>query len=139
MNASEVRGVVVVVVRDGRCLLIRRAAWVGVPGAGCFVGGAIEAGEAEADAVVREFREELGGAVRPLRRIWEYARPDGTLRLYWWLADLASDELRANPTEVAEWRWCRRDEIEALPNVLESNRAFLAAIGPELLGPPPGR
>lgn len=138
MNASEVRGVVVVVVRDGRCLLIRRAARVVVPGAWCFVGGAIEAGETEADAVVREFREELGGAVRPLRRIWEYARPDGTLRLYWWLADLVGDELRANAAEVAEWRWCRREEIEGLPNVLESNRAFLAAIGPELLGPPPG-
>ncbi len=29
---------------------------------------------------------QVGGEVRPLRRVWEYTRPDGRLRLFWWLA-----------------------------------------------------
>ena len=54
-------GVVVVVRQDGRYLMIRRAAGVPVPGAWCFVGGAIEPGESQADTAAREFREEVGG------------------------------------------------------------------------------
>ncbi len=125
---ADVRcGVVVVVRRDETYLVIRRAAHVPAPGAWCFVGGAIEAGESEAAAVVREFQEEVGATVRPLRRIWEYLRPDGSLRLAWWLADLdpPDAELWPNPAEVAELRWLRPAEIECLPGLLDSNRDFL--------------
>ena len=121
-------GVVVVVQRGGRLLVIRRAAGVIVPGAWCFVGGAIEPGETEEQAVVREFHEEVGGHVRPLNRVWEYLRPDGKLRLFWWRAELIDDDLHANAAEVAELRWCTPDEIEALPGLLESNREFLRLI-----------
>jgi len=133
-------GVVVVVRRDGRYLMIRRAPCVIVPGAWCFVGGAVEQGESQEQAVVREFQEEVNGQVRPLRRVWEYTRPDGMLRLYWWLADLLDDRLEPNPAEVAEIRWCTPDEIDDLPHVLESNRTFLASIGRRLIhadGPNP--
>jgi 8-oxo-dGTP pyrophosphatase MutT (NUDIX family) len=131
---AMVRGVVVVVRRDGRFLLIRRGPGVIVPDAWCFVGGAIEAGESEEGAVVREFREELGGSVRPVRRIWEWDRPDGKLRLYWWLAELTDARFDPNPVEVAEVRWCTAEEIDGLAGVLESNRLFLNAVGRELIG-----
>jgi 8-oxo-dGTP diphosphatase len=121
--------VVAVVQRDERYLLIRRAARVVVPHAWCFVGGAIEPGESQPDAVVREFAEELGGRVAPVRKIWEYTRPDGRLLLHWWEAELLGDELTPNPLEVATYRWCTVAEIAALPNLLDSNRAFLRAIG----------
>lgn len=68
------QGVVVVVHRAGRFLMIRRTANVLAGGAWCFVGGAIEPGETQRRAVVREFAEELGGRVTPLRKIWEYTR-----------------------------------------------------------------
>ena len=93
------------------------------------MGGAIEPGESQQDAVVREFDEEVGGTVRPLAVIWEYTRPDGGLHLYWWLAELVDDELHVNPAEVAELRWCTPDEIEALPGILDGNVAFLHAVG----------
>ena len=128
VNADVRRGVVVIVQRGERYLVIRRAPHVIAPGAWCFVGGAIEPGESEADAVIREFREEVGGIVRPLRRIWEYTRPDGRLHLAWWLAELVADRLAANPDEVAEYAWHTAAEIEGLPNLLDSNRAFLRAI-----------
>ena len=37
-------------------------------------GGAVEAGESEAEALVREFREETGLTVRPLERLLEAAQ-----------------------------------------------------------------
>lgn len=123
------RGVVVVVRRQGRYLVIRRSAHVVAPGAWCFVGGAIQSKESESDAVVREFAEEVGARVRPVRRVWESLRADGRLRLYWWEGELLEDELRPNADEVAETRWCTPAEMLQLPNLLESNRAFLAAQG----------
>jgi 8-oxo-dGTP pyrophosphatase MutT (NUDIX family) len=112
---------------------VRRAAGVISPGAWCFVGGAIELGENECDAVVREFREEVGGDVEPIERIWEWTRPDGLLHLAWWRARLTADDLVPNPREVAELRWCTATEIDSLENVLPSNRDFLDAIGRTLL------
>ncbi len=126
---SMTLGVAVVICRDGRYLMIRRAAQVVAPGMWCFVGGAVRPGESEPDAVVREFREEVGAVVRPLRRVWEYARADGTLRLGWWEAELLDERLRPNLAEVAEVRWLTAVEIRGLPNVLESNLEFLEATG----------
>lgn len=125
MDGEITHGVVVVVQRGDRYLVIRRAAGVVAPDAWCFVGGAIEPGESQHAAVVREFREELGAPVQPIEPIWEYVRPDGKLHLYWWRAELLDDALHPNPSEVAEVRWCTADEIRRLPHVLESNLAFL--------------
>ena len=129
MNGEMTHGVVVVVRRSGRFLMIKRSPQVIAPGAWCFVGGAIEAGEAQSEAAGREFHEEVGGRIRPIRHIWTNDRPDGKLRLYWWLAELLNQRLEANPAEVAEIRWCNRAEIARLPNVLESTFSFLDAIG----------
>jgi 8-oxo-dGTP pyrophosphatase MutT (NUDIX family) len=113
-------------------LVIRRAAHIVAGGAWCFVGGAIDPGETPAEAVVREFREEVGGRVQPLRPVWHYVRPDRSLHLEWWLADLDGQELTPNPAEVAELRWCHPDEIAQLPGILENNLAFLNEVGRRL-------
>ena len=123
------QGVVVVVHRAGRFLMIRRAANVLAGGAWCFVGGAIEPGETQRRAVVREFAEELGGRVTPLRKIWEYTRPDRKLLLHWWLAEMEDGGLEPNRAEVAEVRWCGPEEVESLPKVLESNVHFVRDVG----------
>ena len=115
----------VVVKNDDRWLIIRRAAHILAGGAWCFVGGAIEPEEEQAAAVIREFREEVDGIVRPIRKIWEYNRSDGNLRLHWWLAEHDGGPLRPNPAEGAELRWATTGEILALDAVLESNVEFL--------------
>ncbi|MBN1589465.1 MAG: NUDIX domain-containing protein, partial [Pirellulales bacterium] len=81
------RGAIGVVLRDERFLLIRRSAHVIAPRRFCFPGGGIHPGESEADALVREFQEELSVRVRPLRRIWRSVTP-WQVRLSWWLAEL---------------------------------------------------
>jgi 8-oxo-dGTP pyrophosphatase MutT (NUDIX family) len=135
MKEPCVHGVAVVVVRDGRFLMIRRAPTIRAGGAWCFVGGAMEPGESQAEAVAREFREEVGGWVRPLEKLWEFRSADGKLHLHWWLAELVDDCLRPNPAEVTELGWLTSEEIRCLSNVLESNLRFLGEIG-EGLGRP---
>lgn len=154
-------GVVIVIRRGERFLVIRRAEGILAGGAWCFAGGAIEPGESQADAVVREFAEEMGARVDPIEKIWEYRRPDGGLLLHWWTARLSPDTchlsptpetgqrpvpqsmpvprhmpddglFRPNPAEVAEWRWHTLPEILKLPDLLESNRTFINVVGPTL-------
>lgn len=122
------RGAVAVIVRDDRFLVIRRSAFVVAPGAYCFPGGAIEAGESEEVALVREIREELAVTVEPLRRVWQSVTPWG-VHLSWWLGrcDHAQQPV-PNPAEVESCSWLSPAEMLARPELLESNRDFLDAL-----------
>jgi len=128
-TVSVRRGVVVVVSDAERLLVIRRSEFVVAPRKHCFPGGHIEPGESEVDAVVREFREELGGQVRPRERLWESVSPRG-VHLAWWTAHLVDPTLplSPNPAEVEAAFWCTLAEMAALPDLLDSNGAFLAAL-----------
>jgi 8-oxo-dGTP diphosphatase len=122
------RGAVAIIVRQQRCLMIRRAEGIAAPGAYCFPGGGIEAGETEIQAVRRELREELNVEVEPLRRVWESVTPWG-VHLAWWTARMAETaEPIASPAEVAEVLWRDWSEMRSLPGLLASNLAFLDAL-----------
>ena len=122
------RGAVAVVVRDSRLLVIRRSRFVVAPRTFCFPGGAIEGGESEREALVREMREELGVTVVPERRIWQSVTP-WHVQLAWWLSRLEPDaQLVPNPAEVESFHWYTPEEMTGLPELLESNRHFLAAL-----------
>jgi 8-oxo-dGTP diphosphatase len=122
------RGVVAVVSQTGRLLVIRRSAQVVAPRAICFPGGAIEAGESEAAALIREVQEELGAEILPLRRLWQSVTP-WNVDLAWWSARLdAATPLTLNAAEVESVHWLAPEEILALPDLLASNCEFLQAI-----------
>jgi len=109
-------------------LVIRRASSVVAPLTYCFPGGALEADESEPEALIREFREELGVAVRPLRRLWQCVTP-WKVALGWWLGELDPNAvLTPNPAEVASIHWFTPAEMLCLPALLESNREFLTLV-----------
>src|SRR5205823_10191297 len=122
------RGVVAVVNRDRQLLVIRRSSQVVAPRALCFPGGGIEPGESEAEALVREIQEELGSAIRPIRRLWQSITP-WQVELSWWLADLdPAIVLAPNPAEVESIHWIDPAELLDHPELLASNCEFLRAV-----------
>jgi ADP-ribose pyrophosphatase YjhB (NUDIX family) len=125
-----------VIVREGRCLLIRRAAGVPQPGFWAPVGGTVEPGETEAAAVVREAREEVGLEVRPVRKVWENVSSSGTFDLHWWLAEPVGGRLAPDPREVAGTRWCDTEAYFALDRTFSGDHEFFRSVLPGLLGEP---
>jgi 8-oxo-dGTP diphosphatase len=129
-ESPTTQGVVAVILRDDRFLVIRRSRLVRAPGQFCFPGGGIEAGEEEPIALCRELREELNVEIQPLRRVWSSVTPWG-VTLAWWHAELPENAiLEPNPQEVDSVHWMRSEEMLVLPQLLESNRDFLAAHSP---------
>jgi 8-oxo-dGTP pyrophosphatase MutT (NUDIX family) len=123
------RGVVAVVRRNGRFLVIRRSSSVTAPGAYCFPGGGIEPGESESQALQRELHEELAAVdAVPLRRLWQ-CTTHRRVHLSWWLTRLAKiDLLVPNPSEVASVHWWSADDMLRCDRLLQSNRDFLSAL-----------
>lgn len=122
------RGAVAVVVADNKFLVIRRSQLVAAPGKFCFPGGGIEPGESEAEALVREFREELNAEITAVRRVWQSTTAWG-VELAWWLGRLLPEAaLSPNPAEVESFHWLSADEMNAESMLLDSNRLFLRAV-----------
>lgn len=126
-NTHRKRGVVGVIFRHERLLIIRRSLTVAAPGKLCLPGGGIELGESETEALVREMQEELTIDVEPIRLCWRSVTGWGT-ELAWWLANLEPDITPiANPDEVAEVHWMNREEIREAHHMLPSLPKFLDA------------
>ena len=122
------RGVVAVIERDGRLLVIRRSQQVVAPGALCFPGGAIEAGESEETALVRELDEELGVVIEPLRPVWQSVTT-WNVEITWWHAHLPTPvEPRPSESEVAAVYWMTIDDLHDHEDLLSSNLEFLQRI-----------
>jgi 8-oxo-dGTP pyrophosphatase MutT (NUDIX family) len=63
--------VVAVITKEKKVLIIQRGADVPFPGYWAPLSGKMEPQEDQAEAVVREVREEVGLTVRPVRKVWE--------------------------------------------------------------------
>ena len=121
------RGSVAVVVRDGRFLLIRRSQYVVAPGRYCFPGGGIEPGESEEQALVREIAEAARYGDSASATIMGERDALGNL------VGLVARRVRRRPAapnaaEVESVAWVTAEEMAALPDLLESNQAFLEAL-----------
>lgn len=126
--AQRRRGVIAIASRAERFLAIRRGPTVAAGGTICFPGGHIEPGEAEAEAVVRECREEVAAEVAAVACVWRSVSPWGT-ELAWWRATLLDDSrLVPHPIEVSEILWLSAEEMMDHPELLPGNRPFLEAV-----------
>lgn len=122
-------GVVAVIRHGGRYLVIQRAAHLAAGGMWCFVGGAVEPGETQAEAVVREVAEEVGMVAEPIAKVWQCPSWNGRWLLHCWLVQPRGTAVRPNPAEVADYRWLSEPELRRLPDVMPSVLDYLDQAG----------
>jgi mutator protein MutT len=120
--------VVGVIRRAGRVLVIRRGPGARMAGYWSPPTGRIEAGESQAQAVVREMREELGLDVRPLAKVWESQTDDGSFLLHWWLVEEDGGHLTLDPGEVSQVVWVDTEEFLQLDPTFRGGREFFRTV-----------
>ncbi|MBC9715241.1 NUDIX hydrolase [Streptomyces sp. TRM66268-LWL] len=121
-----------VLARQGRVLVIRRGPGARAAGYWAPLSGTIEAGESQADALVREVREEVGLEVTPLAKVWECPTEDGSFLLHWWTASFDDTPLALDPDEVSEARWVTAEEFAELHPTFDGDRPFFDDVLPTL-------
>ena len=126
--------IVAVISRRRRVLVIQRGPHVPFAGYWAPLSGRIEPGEQQADALVREVREEVGLEVRAGRKVWECPSSDGLFTLHWWIAHLEDESLEVvpDPREVSAYAWVEPAEFERLELVFEADAEFFREIYPTL-------
>ncbi len=127
MSRRRLHVVAAVIERDGELLVSLRNPKGTRPSQWEFPGGKVEDGETEAEALVRELREEMGvtcdaGALVK-RVVHAYAETDVEIAFY--RANILEGEPR--PLSMAELRWVRRGELPAF-DFLDADRLFIAEL-----------
>ena len=102
---SELRVVAGVVVRDGNVLVARRGPTMSASGEWECPGGKVEAGETDAQALVRELQEELGITVQVGQWVAEVTepRPGRLLRVVFYGCTLLAGEPVLTEHDALQW------------------------------------
>lgn len=124
---DKLQVVAAIIERDGRVLFGKRSAHrLTAPGYWCPVSGRIEPGESQAEAVVREVREEVGLEVRALEKVGECDTHDGRALIHWWRAAPVGDApARLLGDEHSELCWVTPEEMRALEPVFLEDVAII--------------
>lgn len=109
---------IMLVVRDGKCLLGRKREWP--PGMYSALAGFIEVGETIEEGVRREVFEEAGIRAGKVRYISSQPWPFPSSLMIGCIAEAETDEISIDDDELEEARWFTRDEIvDGLFRVME--------------------
>jgi 8-oxo-dGTP diphosphatase len=127
VHTEKIHVVAAIIERDGRYLFGKRSLHKrGAPGFWCPICGRIEAGESQAQAVVREVREETGLSVRALSKVAECDTHDGSAVMHWWRVQPLDDApARLANDEHSELVWVSPEEMKALAPVFLEDVAIL--------------
>ncbi|MEW2397447.1 NUDIX domain-containing protein [Streptomyces sp. NPDC046862] len=132
-DESPQRDAIVAVLRRGdRVLVIERGPEARRSGYWAPLSGKLEPGESQAEALVREVREEVGLTVSPLAKVWESETDDRQFRLHWWTADVEEGEVVMQPGEVSDARWVTVAEFLRLRPTFAEDREFFERILPKI-------
>ncbi len=104
--------VIMLPVRDGRCLLGRQPSWP--QGRFSALAGFMEPGESIEEACAREIKEESGLTTTAVRYHSSQPWPFPTNLMIGLIAEVAAGEARADQTELEAVRWLTREEVRAL-------------------------
>lgn len=115
--------VIMLVERDGRCLLARNARTQNPFFS--TLAGFVEVGETLEHAVAREVREEAGIEIADIRYFGSQPWPFTGSLMIGFTARWASGELVADPTEILEPAWFAPDELPTIPPRLSIARALI--------------
>lgn len=122
--------VVAVLERDERFLLGQRSPHKAAGGYWCPITGGVERGETQAEAVVREVREETGLAVRAVAKVAECDTHDGRCLMHWWRVLTLDDRpARLENDEHTALAWVTLDEMKRLSPVFLEDVAIFERIG----------
>jgi 8-oxo-dGTP diphosphatase len=124
--------VAVVIKKGGTFLLIKRAKKGHAEDYWCPVTGAVEPGETQEQAVIREVQEEMGLVVEPIRKVWECLTDDRKYLLHWWFVHMDDQSIVVNPDEVKEYKWLTVGQMEKLEKMFDLDRRFFKEIGSTL-------
>ncbi len=114
------RGVIGIISRGMRYLVIRRAGGIAKGGRWCFPGGHLEPGETSRQAIQRELAEELGIRVMPVKRVGSVRVIDSNYILAVWRVEHTAGEFHPAEQEIAEIRWLLPDEVRTIQPGLPS-------------------
>jgi 8-oxo-dGTP pyrophosphatase MutT (NUDIX family) len=137
VSRDKVHVVAAIIEREGRYLLGKRSLHKGgAPGFWCPICGRIEAGESQAEAVVREVREETGLTVRALNKVDECDTHDGKAVMHWWRVEPLDDApARLANDEHSELIWVSPEEMRALEPVFLEDVVIVERAARKLRGP----
>ena len=124
--------VAIVIKKKGKFLMIKRAKKGEAEDYWCPITGAVEEGEQQEEAVIREAKEEMGVTVEPIREVWVCPTEDKEYLLHWWYVRLKDDKMKMNPDEVKEFRWVDCAEMEGIGKTFSADREFFREIGVNL-------
>ena len=113
--------------RDGRILIAERPAGKHMAGRWEFPGGKVAPGESEADALVRELKEELGVDVADCRHLMrlEHSYEDRDVELSLWV--VASFRGEPQSLEGQRLKWVRPERLMD-EDILEADLPFVEAL-----------
>ena len=117
--------VIMLVERDGTCLLARNAR-TQMPFFSTLA-GFVEVGETLEEAVAREVREEAGIEIRDIHYFGSQPWPFSGSLMIGFTAKWASGEVHADPTEIFDAGWFARDAIPVVPPKLSIARELIDA------------
>lgn len=121
--------VAIVIKRNGKFLLIKRAKKGEAEDYWCPITGAVEKDESQKQAAVREADEEMGIIVKPIKKIWECLTDDKAYRLHWWYVKLLDDTVKMNTQEVKDYCWLDIDEMQKIGKMFDADLQFFKEIG----------
>jgi 8-oxo-dGTP diphosphatase len=114
--------VAAVILRGGKVLVAKRVFGGPLGGLWEFPGGKLEEGETESEALVREFDEEFGARIVPLRALGSavFMNRGKDRRLVAWLAELPEEE-KLELREHQCCKWISIDDLEEI-DIADSDR-----------------